>query len=86
MKILKTYCIQWVVYFYLLLVLRVWNVFCFGEVFCNLITLCCEKATFCGLESFNFVFCMDFFGFCCIRQKDLFKVNRLFSYSCDRIA
>ena len=20
--------------------------FCFGEVFCNLITLCCEKATF----------------------------------------
>lgn len=20
--------------------------FCFGEVFCNLITLCCEKATY----------------------------------------
>ena len=33
MKILKVYCIQWVVYFYLLLVLRVWNVFALGKFF-----------------------------------------------------
>ncbi len=33
MKILKTHFIQWVVYFYLLLVLRVWNVFALGKFF-----------------------------------------------------
>lgn len=33
MKILKTYYIQWIVYFYLLLVLRVWNVFALGKFF-----------------------------------------------------
>ena len=33
MKILKTYYIQLVVWFYLLLVLRVWNVFALGKFF-----------------------------------------------------
>ncbi len=33
MKILKIHFIQWVVYFYSLLVLRVWNVFALGKFF-----------------------------------------------------